>query len=152
MLNEFLNKIKGEQQLCFTDNLDNVYSALIDQLKQNFPGLKYYKLPSLNDDSPQDVAYQLYKYFPTHFFKFLQALIITEQQSLAIDITNVVAWQSITFIDIGCGAGAGSIALLFLLERYQQFLIDNNKPISPIRVFLIGFDPSENMISLYRLY
>jgi hypothetical protein len=150
MLNEFLNKIKGEQQLCFTDSLNNVYSALISQLKQDFPGLNYYKLPSLNDDSPQDVAYQFYKYFPTHFFKFFQALVITEQESLETGMNNVLNWSSVTFVDIGCGAGAGSIALLFLLECYQQFLINTNKPISPIRVFLVGFDPSENMISLYR--
>jgi hypothetical protein len=150
MLNEFLNKIQGEQQLCFTDTLDNVYSALIDKLKQEFPKLNQYTLSSLNDDSPPGVAYQFYKYFPTHFFKFFQALVITEQESLETGITNVLNWSSVTFVDIGCGAGAGSIALLFFLERYQQFLIDNNKPISPIRVFLIGFDPSENMISLYR--
>ena len=150
MLNEFLNKIQCEQQLCFTNTLDNVYSALIDQLKQEFPKLNQYTLLSLNDDSPPGVAYQFYKYFPTHFFKFFQALVITEQESLETGITNVLNWSSVTFVDIGCGAGAGSIALLFFLERYQQFLIDNNKPISPIRVFLVGFDPSENMISLYR--
>jgi len=149
MLNEFLDKIQGEQQICFTDSLDRVYSALIDQLKQDFTQLNQYKLSSLNDDSRQGVAYQLYKYFPTHFFKFIQALILTEHESLETGITNVLNWSSVTFVDIGCGAGAGSIALLFLLERYQQFLIDNNKPISPIRVFLVGFDPSENMISLY---
>jgi hypothetical protein len=150
MLNKFLNIIQDEQQLCFTNSLDNVYSALINQVKQEFPKLNEYRLPSLNDDSLQGVAYQFYKYFPTHFFKFFQALVITEQESLETGITNVLNWSSVTFVDIGCGAGAGSIALLFFLERYQQFLIDNNKPISPIRVFLVGFDPSENMISLYR--
>ncbi len=129
MLNEFLNKIQGEQQFCFTNTLDNVYSVLIDQLQQEFPKLNQYTLSSLNDDSPQGVAYQLYKYFPTHFFKFLQALIATEQESLETGLTNVLNWSSVTFVDIGCGAGAGSIALLFLLERYQQFLIDNNKTI-----------------------
>ena len=96
------------------------------------------------------MACQLYKLFPSHCLKFLQALAIAEQASLKEKgETDILAWPSVTLVDIGCGAGAASAALLALLQSYQQFLITNGKPISPIRALLIGFDPNANMLGLY---
>lgn len=150
MLHEFLTQIQNEQPLQFPNSLNGVYSKVIREVKQKFRNLDQYPFSSLDDDSPEGVAYQLYRFFPTHFFKFFQALTITEQKSLKErGETDVLSWSSVTLVDIGCGAGAASVALLVLLQRYQQFLIDNDKPISPIRVFLIGFEPSDNMLELY---
>lgn len=149
MLSEFLRAVLTDDPLQFPRTLDDVYSKVISKLRQGFPDLDQFSY-SLDDDSAESVACQLYKLFPSHCLKFLQALAIAELVSLEEKgETDVLAWPSVTLVDIGCGAGAASAALLALLQSYQQFLITNGKPISPIRVSLIGFDPSTNMLGLY---
>ena len=149
MLSGFLREILRDDPLQFQRTLDDVYSKVISELRQEFPDLDQYRY-SLKNDSAENVACQLYKLFPSHCLKFLQALAIAELASLKEKgETDVLAWPSVTLVDIGCGAGAASAALLALLQSYQQFLITNGKPISPIRALLIGFDPNANMLGLY---
>ena len=151
MLSEFLREILRDDPLQFPRTLDDVYSKVISELRQEFPDLDRYRY-SLDDDSAESVACQLYKIFPSHCLKFLQALAIAELASLKEKgETDVLSWPSVTLVDIGCGAGAASVALLALLQGYQQFLITNGKPISPIRVLLVGFDRSASMLELYDL-
>jgi hypothetical protein len=149
MLIQFLREILSDDPLQFPGTLDDVYSKVISELRQEFPDLDQYRY-SLDDESAKSVACQLYKLFPSHCLKFLQALAIAELASLEEEgETDVLAWPSVTLVDIGCGAGAASAAFLALLQSYQQFLITNGKPISPIRALLIGFDPNANMLELY---
>ena len=151
MLSQFLNGILSDDPLQLPRTLDHVYSGIISELRREFPDLDqcHYSLDE-DDDSPRSAACQLYKLYPSHCLKFLQALATVELASLKkTGETDILAWPSVTVVDIGCGAGAASTALLGLLQNYQQFLIANGKPISPIRVLLIGFDPSESMLGLY---
>lgn len=152
MVGQFLKQIpsvSSNNPLRFPDTLDQIYSRAIGGLRQEFPDIDQCHY-SLDDDSNASVACQLYKLFPSHCLKFLQALSITELEAWEKGgETEILGWPSVTLVDIGCGAGAASAALLALLQGYQQFLAANGKPISPIQVLLIGFDPSANMLELY---
>ena len=152
LIREFLEKLKDENAYKFPDYLQNIYSKINSNIIKKYDYLRnvYCKDINLNDDSEIGTFKQFRCFFPTHYFKFLQSLVITELGNIENNSTNILTWQSVTFIDIGCGAGAGSLALLTLIIEYQKFLIEKNKPISPIRIYLIGLDPSENMLSLYE--
>ncbi|MFB2971199.1 reverse transcriptase domain-containing protein [Aerosakkonema sp. BLCC-F183] len=154
MLYDFLVNLHNQPLLELPKTVQEIYSRVIQEAKNQFPDFQQYCKSQyknlIYDDSPKGAKGQLYTFFHTHFFKFLHTLIRTELDLLTqIGRTNILAYPSVTLVDIGCGAGAASVALLSLLESYHKFLLDNNKTLSPIRVFLIGFDPSENMISLY---
>jgi hypothetical protein len=152
LVKEFLENLKDKEAYQFPDYLQNIYSEINKEIisKNNNLRSVHCKGIDLNDDSEEGTYKQFRCFFPTHYFKFLHSLVITELENIENNSTNILTWQSVTFIDIGCGAGAGSLALLTLIIEYQKFLVEQNKSISPIRIYLIGLDPSENMLSLYE--
>jgi hypothetical protein len=160
---EFLENLKDQTAYKFPDYLQNIYSIIIDDYCKQNPKFrkdfnyrecvdKIFKsnVPYTESDQKNHILEQFYCFFPTHYFKFLHSLVTTELENIENNSTNILTWQSVTFIDIGCGAGAGSLALLTLIIEYQKFLVVQNKPISPIRIYLIGLDPSKNMLLLYK--
>lgn len=152
LVKKFLENLKGQTAYKFPDYLQNIYSEINEEIisKNNNLRSVHCKGINLNDDSEEGTYKQFRCFFPTHYFKFLHSLMITEVENIENNSTNILTWQSVTFIDIGCGAGAGSLALLTLIIEYQKFLVEQNKAISPISIYLIGLDPSENMLLLYK--
>jgi hypothetical protein len=110
------------------------------QIKYSDESIKKY----LNEDSLLSSAFQYYTYFPTHFFKVKHTL----EEIITLDkLRQWIRFNShICVIDIGCGAGAATVAVLdTLLLLNDQVKLEHN-----VKVFCIGSDPSTFATVLYE--
>lgn len=96
------------------------------------------------DSTPRGVAHRMYWWFPTHFFKFQDALLRWEQQCRESHQVLLLDRPEAAFVDLGCGAGAASAAVLATLEQYQTFRRARNLKVDPIKVNLIVLDPAQS--------
>lgn len=151
VLRSFLGKYtKDEEYLHLPNRTKAAYSQVILSLKLSFTNIDSLAV-DLQSESEESIVAQFYRLFPAHVFKFLQAFALSEQQALERkQEANVLAWPKTTIIDIGCGAGAASIAILALLESYQEYLFQNNYHVYPLKIQLIGFDPNNFMLKIYK--
>lgn len=144
----FQREVRGKQVLA--SEIENIYSVIVDKFIWRYPQIRHTKY-TLDDESIESVASQFFKFFPTHYFKAYYSLLQSEQITYVNNKnTNFIGWPGSTLVDIGCGTGAVSIAYLSILLRYQQFLTECNKSISPVDVCLIGVDTNENMLAVYQ--
>lgn len=140
--------MRGKQS--FTCEVEDIYTHVMDNLLRQYPQIRdgYYRL---DDESIESVAYQLFKYFPSHYFKAYYSLLETEKGRHKNSAnTNFINWPKSTLVDIGCGTGAVSVAYLSTLLQFQKFLLELNKSISPVEVFVIGMDTNEKALSIYE--
>ena len=114
-------------------------------------GLSSYKLKNAQDrvkkqlqhSTLESAALQYYVYFPAHSAKVAFAL----EQVIGAD--RLIEWfkynSQVTIIDVGCGAGAASIAFInSLINLYESGRIQH-----PMSVHFVGIDPNENAIAIY---
>lgn len=149
LLNEFFLQETRNKHV-FSEIFDNVYANIAANLRKKFPGIDNENF-HLDDLSEKSVASQFLKFFPAHYFKAYNSLLMFEEEATKISgTTTLIHWPGVTLVDIGCGAGAVSIALLTLLLRFQQFLTTKGKPLSPVKVLLIGIDINEHMLNAYN--
>ncbi len=99
--------------------------------------------PNLKSMRMKDIANQFALYFPTHHFKCRYALenIISCNTFLGGLQQNT----SIVLIDIGCGAGAASAALISIFLK----LADKGRLPEQLQLACIGVDPAENVLGIY---
>jgi hypothetical protein len=90
------------------------------------------------------IAFQYYALFPTHYFKVAHILdtIVTKEQLLR--------WLNykprLCVLDIGCGAGAASVAFLeAVINLKKQGLLSSN-----VDIFCLGLDPNSYALILYQ--
>ena len=98
----------------------------------------------LTDQTILSAALQYYVYFPGHAAKigFTLANVIGEEP--------IVEWLKhngqTTVIDVGCGAGAASVAFInYLLELRGKESINH-----PVHIHFVGIDPNPYAIAIYR--
>ncbi len=94
-----------------------------------------------------DAAYNFNYYFPTHYFKACHTL----QSDGIIGFSKLGAWMRynpyLTIIDVGCGDGAGTVAVIeTLLHLREKGQIDPR----PIQIYCVGIDPNLNGLSIYE--
>jgi hypothetical protein len=113
----------------------------------NYDSLGYSEVKGkLEEATLLSAAAQFHTYFPTHFFKTAHTL------RQAITWPRLAGWlrhnPRLCVVDIGCGAGAGSAALVETLLRLQE-----EKQIeSSVQICCIGVDPNENALALYATF
>jgi len=145
----FLGEMADASVLRLGESLENAYTVLIEELRGTFAELDNLTY-DLDVDSAENAAAQAHRLFPTHCLKCLAALTDIEARSVSDGKgSNVLGWPAVTLIDVGCGAGAASAALLALLQRYQEFLLARGGLLSPVRVSVIGVDAGAAMLDLY---
>lgn len=98
--------------------------------------------------NPVDAAFNFSLYFPTHYFKVRHAL----ENEEVIGLDNLAAWLRfnpyLTVVDIGCGDGAGSVAVVETVLRLREAgAIDPR----PIEIRCIGVDKSIDALEIYRM-
>ena len=136
--------------LRFPDELDSLYGSVVEGLIGTAPAIARNQY-RIDDESFESIGSQFCRYFPAHFFKAYAAQRDMESACFAQENdTRFLGWPATTLIDIGCGAGAVSLAHLALLLRFQQHLLENGSSISPIDVSLIGIDTNQYMLDLYK--
>jgi len=142
---EFQNRLE------FPAELQNIYSAVIVDFRKTYPQIESGRY-DLDDETSQSVASQFYRLFPAHFYKAYHSLLHIEYDRYSCGRgTNILHWPALTLVDIGCGSGAVSTALLSVLLRFQIFLNRSGYSTSPIEVKLIGMDPNQNALNLYQM-
>ena len=94
-------------------------------------------------DSMKDIAAQFARYFPTHYFK---TIIVWEETT---STETLATWLDespyITIIDMGCGGGAASAALI---SKLLQLRCVGAIP-EDLHVSCIGVDPCANALGIY---
>ncbi len=92
----------------------------------------------------ESAALQYYVFFPGHSAKV--GFTLTD----IIDDSTIVEWlkhnSHITIIDVGCGAGAASIAFVNCLLNLR----DEKKITQPINIHFVGIDSNIYAIAIYR--
>ena len=149
MISDFLIEELGSQPFHFPVSLQRAYSDLISDYQKKIAGFGKTSY-SLKDGSQESVAWQLDRFLPTHYFKSLYSLLETElDASQGLDGCYLLSWPSITFLDIGCGSGAASLAALAILHKYQRYRAAHRAPLTPVDIQLIGVDPNPHMLEIY---
>ena len=92
----------------------------------------------------REVGTHYHKFFPAHYFKVAE--ILGERETLS----NIGCWlradSRICVVDIGCGSGAASCAFIETLSN----LIESGALKDPVHLHLIGIDPEQAAMLLYR--
>lgn len=97
----------------------------------------------LEDQTLESAALQYYVFFPTHCSKVGFAL------EHMVGASRLADWlkytKDVVVIDVGCGAGAGSVAFLnCLLNLYESGGLQ-----SPVTVHFVGIDPNDGALAVY---
>lgn len=106
--------------------------------------------PDLDDDSPFGIARHFYWYFETHFFKAQKSLLLA---ALDTGKYHNAAWLNqphLCVLDIGCGTGAATFALLDLLIAYHDFCFGKGSPVIDITVSIAAIDPCKFALDTYH--
>jgi hypothetical protein len=92
----------------------------------------------------KSAAGQYSLYFPTHYFKVIHTLenIITPEKLLTWLDQN----RNICLVDVGCGAGAASIAFVETILRLKE----QEKITHPINIYCLGIDVNKWTLAIYK--
>lgn len=100
--------------------------------------------PMLTQRSVLSSALQFNTLFHSHFFKVKHTL----EQVIGLDALS--GWLNfnpyLCVVDIGCGAGAASAAVLEAVFGLEQ----QGRLLNPVRLFFIGVDPNASSLLLYH--
>ena len=148
----FLFRFKNSIR-CFTPALRQAYIKILSDFKNN-PETSHFETvltqDGFEDPTSVGVAHRMYWWFPTHFFKFQDALFRWEENCTQKDQLFLLNRHQITFVDLGCGAGAASAAVLSVIEQYQDHLENLSQRVDPIKVNFIGVDPFQSELNSYK--
>ena len=97
--------------------------------------------PDLDDGSPFGVAKQFYWYFETHFYKAQKTLHHSIQETNKHHNNSWINQPYLCVLDIGCGAGAATFALLDLISAYHDFRIANGHTLYELSISIAVIDP-----------
>lgn len=97
-----------------------------------------------NDISFKSAAAQYNLYFPTHYFKVIHTLenIITLEKLLSWLDQN----RNICLVDVGCGAGAASMAFVEIILRLKE----EEKITHPVNIYCLGIDVNQWTLPIYN--
>lgn len=98
-----------------------------------------------NENLPlQSAAAQYRIYFPAHYFKIIHTL------ETIITTTKLLDWLKynpyICIIDIGCNAGAASIAFIETILRLEE----QKKLLNKVNIYCIGIDVNKQSLAIYN--
>jgi len=144
---------KNQNYRCFHPLIADAYTAVHQWLdtvdkangyKSIDPRKKWTKI--LKGKELKDLAFQYYYLFPTHYFKAAHVLenVVSEDR--------LISWlrhkQRICVLDIGCGAGAGTAAVI----EAALILKEKGKISHDINIFAVGVDPNKFSVLLYKQF
>ncbi len=136
----------------FHPDIQSAYSAVHEWLakQKETEGYKNISLQEaaklLSEKTLKSAAAQYNHFFPAHYFKVIYTLenIVTSEKLLDWINTN----QHILLIDIGCGAGAATIAFLeriICLRESEQFT-------NSLEIVCIAIDKNPSALAIYNQF
>ena len=152
--------IKIELRRSFFDfpiEMDRAYSKTRQNLRRILHLYKNQKIDGIpkelnNEEDKENTALEFSSLVPTHTLKMYAQLLKCEETMAKNKFFFALDKPIIHLIDIGCGGGSSSIALLMLLNNYQKFRIDNYLPLYPVCVNLLGIDPNPHALIIYNQF
>lgn len=132
----------------FPPYIADAYSA-VHQWLANQPAVDGYQNINCykkcdNKEPFKSAAGQYSLYFPTHYFKVIHTLenIITPEKLLTWLDQN----RNICLVDVGCGAGAASIAFVETIRRLKE----PEKITHPVNIYCLGRDVNQWTLAIYH--
>ncbi|MEG3987965.1 reverse transcriptase domain-containing protein [Microcoleus sp. S28C3] len=109
-----------------------------------YQNISSYKQCDDNKEPFKSAAAQYSLYFPTHYFKVIHTLenIITREKLLTWLDQN----RNICLVDVGCGAGAASIAFVEITLRLKK----QEKITHPVNIYCLGIDVNKWTLAIYN--
>lgn len=149
---EFIRFRFSEEISKISPLVQEAFAESIQWLQQN-PHTKGFdensKLPDLDDTSPYGVSKQFFWYFETHFFKVHNSLLLARLESQKHHNGSWLDQPYLCVLDIGCGTGAATCALLDILVSYHEFRKQLGLPVHITHLSLAGIDPSQFAFDIY---
>jgi predicted DNA-binding transcriptional regulator len=109
-----------------------------------YQNISSYKQCDDNKEPFKSAAAQYSLYFPTHYFKVIHTLenIITLEKLLTWLDQN----RNICFVDVGCGAGAASIAFVETILRLKE----QEKITHTVNIYCLAIDINKWTLAIYN--
>jgi len=137
----------------FSPRIHAAYNQAISSLEKD-PRLAGFNQddskPDLDDDSLYGGAKHFYWYFQTHHSKAQYALLRLSNEAIRRDHDSWLNDPRLSIIDIGCGTGAATFAILDLLCDYNEYCWNNKHPTWHREVQLVAMEPSAHAIAIMR--
>jgi len=127
-----------KQQNCNDMKIQNIYNKLMYKINtdKKYEGYKSTDCANaLNPNTEKDVARQIYRYFPTHFYKVRKTFEVIETESKNT-AASLMLQNKISLIDVGSGACTMLLGLLDYLDEHRNDTYNPNKQMQ-IDVLLI---------------
>lgn len=96
--------------------------------------------PIVSEDTPDSIAGQFYVFMPPHTFKVERVLDLLREKDESYIRPLLTARSSVAIVDIGCGGGAASTAVIDTILRYQT---------TGLRTLFVGVEVNKHALNLY---
>ena len=129
----------------FPDFMHDVYGDLHDWLDSREDTVGFRTVDTdIDAEDPRGIAKLFHEFFPAHYFKV--ACSLEELISLATIKSWIDSSGKLCVIDVGCGSGVASCALIEAIAA----VIKQHDIRHLVHVHLIGVDPTKAALELYR--
>jgi len=112
------------------------------------------KLPTdLNNEYDHlNTAREFTSLLPSHTLKMYDVFLNMEANAELNSLSFALDKPCLYLIDVGCGGGSGSIALLSLVLNFQKFRLEQGIPIYPIKIYFLGIDPNQFVLNIFSCF
>lgn len=151
-INEFTAEWVSRSPHQMTSRMHDAYFHTLEWIK-SWPHVAGFtekgKKPDLDDGSEFSIAKHFYWYYDTHFFKAQNSLVSTYLVSHNLLSTNWLDQPKLWVLDIGCGTGAATCALLDLLCEYHDYRWKHGYPVWDTQLHIVAVDPCKPALDVY---
>ncbi len=149
------NQLK--QTITFPDEFDQSYSQTRKQLKRILKISQESNIDTSprdlnNIEGPLDTAREFTYLLPTHTAKAYREYLRNEEVAQKKKNILILDKPVIHLLDIGCGGGAASVALLMIISNYQKHRIALGLPTYPVKLNILGIDPNPHALVVYNQF
>ena len=154
----FIQQELSREYYDFPAMIDEAYSATYAWIL-NQEGMKDFDKagPPTNLNNAEDclearinTAREFTYLLPAHTLKIYRALLEIEKGAKSSSHQVILDKPDILLVDVGCGGGTASIALISLLLNYQEYRYSHNLPITTVNVRIAAIDPNDFAIGIYN--
>lgn len=152
---DFVAQELAREYLSFPDEIDKAYSEVYQWLSDFMPNFDERGAPSNLDLTGNEevdrvnVGREFTYLLPGHMMKVYQTLLFIESEALSHNTSSLLDKPYVSIIDVGCGGGTATIALISLILNHQKYRLSKNVPIFPVIINCFGIDVNDRALKIY---
>ena len=151
---DFIQQELSREYLSFPNEIDEAYTTVINWLytlpgMANFDESRNFKLDSYE---MLDTGRQFSQLLPRHAMKAYQTLLGIEYESITKNESGILDQPYILLVDVGCGGGTASVAIISLIVNFQKYRINSGLPMFPVIINCFGIDINDNALEIYGVF